>query len=64
MQSTVETWKFKGGLEIPCIITASMPGTMRKHMVMDQYKEILTRRHCEPKNKIITGSFLERADVV
>ena len=51
---------FQGGLEIPCIVTVSMPETVRNHMVMDRYKEIVTRLYCEPKNEIIIGSFLER----
>ena len=55
---------FQGGLEIPCIVTVSMPGTVRNHMVMDRYKEIVTGLYCEPKNEITIGSFLERADVV
>ena len=41
-----------------------MPGTVRNHMVMDRYKEIVSGLYCEPKNEIIIGSFLERADVV
>ena len=33
-------------------------------MVMDRYREIVTRLYCEPKNEVVIGSFLERADVV
>lgn len=55
---------FQGGLEIPCMVTVSMPGTVRNHMVMDRYREIVTRLYCEPKNEVIIGSFLEGADVV
>ena len=40
-----------------------MPGTMRNHAVTDQYKKIVTRLSCAPKNEIINGGFSEKADV-
>ena len=51
---------FQGGLEIPCIVTVTMAGTVRNHMVLDRYKEIVNRLYCEPKNEVITGCFLAK----
>ena len=50
---------FQGGLEIACIITVTMPGTVRNHMVIERYKEIVERLYCEPKNEVVIGCFLE-----
>ena len=51
---------FQGGLEIPCIVTVTMAGTVRNHMVLNRYKEIVNRFYCEPKNKVIIGCFLAK----
>ena len=50
---------FQRGLEIACIITVTMPGTVRNHMVIERYKEIVERFYCEPKNEVVIGRFLE-----
>ena len=50
---------FQGGLEIACIITVTMPGTVRNHMVIERYKEIVERLYCKPKNEVVIGCFLE-----
>ena len=50
---------FQGGLEIACIITVTMPGAVRNHMVIERYKEIVERLYCEPKNVVVIGCFLE-----
>ena len=47
---------FQGGLEIPCIVAVTMAGTVRNHMVLDQYN----RLYCEPKNEVIIGCFLAK----
>ena len=52
---------FQGGLEIACIITVRMSGTVRNHMVIEQYKEIVERLYCEPKNEVVIGCFLENS---
>ena len=36
-----------------------MPGTVRNHMVIERYKEIVERLYCEPKNGVVIGCFLE-----
>ena len=51
---------FQGSLEIPCIVTVTMAGTVRNHMVLDRYKEIVNRLYCEPKNEVIIGCFLAK----
>ena len=51
---------FQGGLELLCIVTVTMAGTARNHMVLDRYKEIVNRLYCEPKNEVIIGCFLAK----
>ena len=51
---------FQGGLEIPCIVTVTMAGTVRNHMVLDRYEEIVNRLYCEPKNEVIIGCLLAK----
>ena len=51
---------FQGGLEIPCIMTVTMAGTARNHMVLNRCKEIVNRLYCEPKNEVIIGCFLAK----
>ena len=52
---------FQGGLEIACIATVTMPGTVSNHMVMERYKEIVGRLYCETKNEAVIGCLLENA---
>lgn len=49
---------FQGGLEIPCKITVTMPGTIRNHLLLDRYRELVNDLYCEPKEEIILGNFL------
>ena len=51
---------FQGGLEIPCEITVSMPGSIKGHMLLQRYQDIVDELYCQPKDEIIMGSFLER----
>ena len=37
-----------------------MAGTVRNHMVLDRYKEIVNRLYCEPKNEVIIGCFVAK----
>ena len=48
----------QGGLEIPAKITVTLPGTVRNHLLIDKYKEIVTENYAEPKKEEILGSFL------
>ena len=49
---------FQGGLEIPCMVTVSMPGTIQNHLLLDRYRELLTDLYCEPEDEVIIGNFL------
>ena len=54
----------QGGLEIPCKITATIPGTVSNLLCMEKYKELVTNLYIEPKNEEVLGSFLRpRNDV-
>ena len=48
----------QGGLKIPAKITVTMPGTVKNHLLMEKYKEIVNKRYAEPKNEEVLGSFL------
>ena len=49
---------FQGSLEILCLVTVSMPGTIRNHLLLYQYRERVTELYGEPKDEIIIGNFL------
>ena len=55
---------FQGGLEIPCSVTVSMPGTIRNHLPLDRYRELVTELYCEPKDEIIIGNFLSPTEQI
>ena len=38
-----------------------MPGTIKNHMLLDRYKELVEKLYIEPKNEIIIGNFLTSA---
>ena len=40
-----------------------MPGTIKNHMLMDRYSELVRTLYAEPKDEIILGSFLRPLDV-
>ena len=48
----------QGGLEIACEITVKMPATIKSHMILDRYKELINDYYIEPKDEEILGSFL------
>ena len=51
---------FQGGLEIQCIIKVSMPGTVKGHLLIDRYGEMVDSLYCEPTDEIVMGSYLEK----
>ena len=53
----------QGGLEIACKVTVRMPGTIKNHMLMDGYLELVSTLYAEPKDEIILRSFLSPLDV-
>ena len=48
----------QGGMEVRCKFQVAMPGTVKNHMVLDRYKELVEKLYVEPKNEIIIGNFL------
>ena len=46
------------GLEIRCKVSVTLPGTIKNHMLLSRYKELVNKLYCEPKNEIIIGNFL------
>ena len=48
----------QGGLEIPAKVTVTMPGTVKNHLLMEKYKEIVNERYAEPKDEEVLGLFL------
>ena len=47
------------GLEIACKVIVNLPGTVRNHLLMDRYVEIVKVNYIEPKHEVILGSFFE-----
>ena len=48
----------QGGLEVPCIVTATMPGSIMSHFTMAQYENLLVELYLEPKHGEKMGTFL------
>ena len=48
----------QGGLEIRCKVSATLPGTIKNHMLLDRYKELVNKLYCKSKNEVIIGNFL------
>ena len=49
----------QGGLEIACEVVARMPATIKNHMIMDRYLEMVHEFYAEPENEVVLGSFLK-----
>ena len=48
----------QGGMEIPCVVTASIPGTCVNLLLLERYTKIIEENYSEPKEETILGSFL------
>ena len=48
----------QGGLEIPCLVTVTMPGTVLNQLLLERFKQLVEERYSEPKSEDIIGSFL------
>ena len=53
-----------GGLEIPSKITVKLHGTVKNHMLLDQYMQLVNSLYCEPKEEVIMGSFLAKTQLL
>ena len=51
---------FQGGLEIPCEVTVSMPGSIKDNMLLQRYQNMVDELYCQPKEDVIMGSFIEK----
>ena len=45
----------QGGVEIPCVVTMSVLGTVIKQLYMERYKELVETLDTEPKEEEILG---------
>ena len=48
----------QGGLEVPCIVTVTMPGSIMNLFMMAQYEKLLGELYLKPKDGEIMGRFL------
>ena len=48
----------QGGLEIQCVVSVTLPGTIKNHLLLDRYKLLVERLYCEPKDEVIIGNYL------
>ena len=48
----------QGGIEIPCNVTAKIPGTVINLLIMEKYIQLVQKLYTEPKDEDILGSFL------
>ena len=48
----------QGGLEIACKVTVKMAGTIKNHMLVEKYMQLVTELYVEPKEEVVLGSFL------
>ena len=49
----------QGGIEIPCVVTVSMPGTVINQLLMERYKQLVETLYIEPKEEEVFGTFLQ-----
>ena len=49
----------QGGIETPCVVTVSMPGTIINQLLMERYKQLVETLYMEPKEEEIFGTFLQ-----
>ena len=48
----------QGGLEIQCVVSVTLPGTIKNHLLLDRYKLLVEKLYCEPKDEVIIGNYL------
>ena len=49
----------QGSIEIPCVVTVSMPGTVINQLLMERHKQLVETLYTEPKEEKILGTFLQ-----
>ena len=53
----------QGGLEMLCKVTVKLHGTVKKHMLLSQYMQLVNSLYCEPKEAVILGSLLTKTQL-
>ena len=48
----------QGGLEVPCLVTITMPGSIMNHLLIAWYEKLLGELYLELKDKEIMWTFL------
>ena len=65
VKATITSHKYRrsplvqGGLEIPCTILATLPGSHVNGKIIQRFQEITTKVYKEPENPVYVGSFIE-----
>ena len=49
---------FQDFIEIPCLVTVTMPGTIRNHLLLERCRELVTELYYEPKDENTIGNFV------
>ena len=49
----------QGGIEIPCVVTVSMPDTVINQLLIERYKQLVETLYTEPKEEEILRTFLQ-----
>ena len=55
---------FQEGLEIPCLGTVTIPGSIKGHMLIQRYQQMVEELYCAPKEEVIVGSFFRTNSTV
>ena len=50
---------FQGGLEIRCLVRVTVIATVRGHLLIKRYGELVEALYTEPKDEVIVGSYLK-----
>ena len=53
----------QGGLEMLCKVTVKLHGTVKKHMLLSRYMQLVNSLYCEPKEAVILGSLLTKTQL-
>ena len=48
----------QGGLDVPCLVTVTMSGSIMNHLLIAQYEKLLGELYLEPKDEEIMGTLL------
>ena len=51
---------FQGVLEILCLVTVTIPGSIKGNILIQRYQQMIEELYCAPKKEMIMGSFLEQ----